>query len=83
MAAQLTLQAPLDVPPAEVTPYLDRLWNGVLEGASGAATFTLGSGSTARTFVALNDGVAGFQATADTLLEITGYAGDLRGLAVI
>ena len=52
-------------------------------GASGAATFTLGSGSTARTFVALNDGVAGFQATADTLLEITGYAGDLRGLAVI
>ncbi|MCX5947736.1 MAG: cellulose binding domain-containing protein, partial [Cyanobacteria bacterium] len=52
-------------------------------GASGAATFTFGSGSTARTFVALNDGVAGFQATADTLLEITGYAGDLRGLAVI
>jgi len=41
MAAQLTLQAPLDVPPAEVSPYLDRLWNGVLEGASGAATFTL------------------------------------------
>ena len=41
MAAQLTLQAPLGVPPAEVTPYLDRLWNGVLEGASGAATFTL------------------------------------------
>jgi hypothetical protein len=52
-------------------------------GASGAATFTFGSGSTARTFVALNDGVAGFQAAADTLLEITGYTGDLRGLAVI
>lgn len=41
MSAQLTLQAPLDVPPAEVTPYLDRLWNGMLEGSSGAATFTL------------------------------------------
>ena len=41
MSAQLTLQAPLDIPPAEVTPYLDRLWNGMLEGSSGAATFTL------------------------------------------
>jgi glucose-6-phosphate dehydrogenase assembly protein OpcA len=41
MSAQLTLQAPLDVPPAEVTPYLDRLWKGMLEGSSGAATFTL------------------------------------------
>jgi hypothetical protein len=33
--------------------------------------------------VALNDGVAGFQAASDALLEITGYGGDLRGLAVI
>jgi glucose-6-phosphate dehydrogenase assembly protein OpcA len=41
MAAQLTLQPPLDIPPAEVTPYLDRLWEGMLEGSSGAATFTL------------------------------------------
>ena len=41
MAAQLTLQPPLDLPPAEVTPYLDRLWKGMLEGSSGAATFTL------------------------------------------
>jgi glucose-6-phosphate dehydrogenase assembly protein OpcA len=41
MSAQLTLQAPLDVPPAEVTPYLDRLWKGMVEGSSGAATFTL------------------------------------------
>ncbi|MEY4746426.1 MAG: hypothetical protein RLZZ442_1018, partial [Cyanobacteriota bacterium] len=38
---------------------------------------------TTRTFVALNDAVAGFQATGDALIEITGYAGDLRGLAVI
>jgi hypothetical protein len=51
--------------------------------ASKAATFTLGSGPTTRTFVALNDGVAGFQAASDGVLEITGYGGDLRGLAVI
>ena len=41
MSAQLTLQAPLSVPPAEVSPYLDRLWNHGLEGSTGAATFTL------------------------------------------
>jgi serralysin len=51
--------------------------------ASKAATFTLGSGPTTRTFVALNNGVAGFQAASDGVLEITGYNGDLRGLAVI
>jgi endoglucanase len=48
-----------------------------------AATFSFGAGPTTRTFVALNDGVAGFQAASDALLEITGYGGDLRGLAVI
>jgi glucose-6-phosphate dehydrogenase assembly protein OpcA len=41
MAAQLTLQAPLELPPAEVTPYLERLWNSALEESRGAATFTL------------------------------------------
>ena len=41
MPAQLTLAAPLDVPPAEVSPYLERLWNQELEGSTGAATFTL------------------------------------------
>jgi glucose-6-phosphate dehydrogenase assembly protein OpcA len=41
MSAQLTLQAPLELPPGEVTPYLDRLWNHGLEGSTGAATFTL------------------------------------------
>ncbi len=51
--------------------------------ANQAATFSFGSGPTTRTFVALNDGVAGFQASTDALLEITGYGGDLRGLAVI
>jgi glucose-6-phosphate dehydrogenase assembly protein OpcA len=41
MAPQLTLQAPLDLPPDEVTPYLQRLWTHELEGSIGAATFTL------------------------------------------
>ena len=41
MAAQLTLQAPLALPPSDVTPYLERLWQGALESSVGAATFTL------------------------------------------
>jgi glucose-6-phosphate dehydrogenase assembly protein OpcA len=41
MSAQLTLQAPLQIPPVEVVPYLQQLWHQGLEGASGAATFTL------------------------------------------
>ena len=41
MAAQLTLQAPLALPPTEVVPHLQQLWSHELEGAKGAATFTL------------------------------------------
>ncbi len=41
MSTQLTLQAPLQIPPVEVGPYLQQLWHQGLEGASGAATFTL------------------------------------------
>jgi glucose-6-phosphate dehydrogenase assembly protein OpcA len=41
MSAQLTLQAPLQIPPVEVVPYLQELWRQGLEGAAGAATFTL------------------------------------------
>jgi glucose-6-phosphate dehydrogenase assembly protein OpcA len=41
MSTQLTLQAPLQIPPVEVGPYLQQLWRQGLEGASGAATFTL------------------------------------------
>ena len=51
--------------------------------ANKAATFTVGSGPSTRTFLALNNATAGFQASGDAVLEITGYAGDLRGLAVI
>lgn len=41
MSTQLTLQAPLAIPPVEVMPYLQQLWHEGLDGASGAATFTL------------------------------------------
>lgn len=46
--------------------------------ASGAATFTLGQ----RTFLAINDGLAGFEATTDTVIEITGYTGKLADLGI-
>jgi Ca2+-binding RTX toxin-like protein len=50
---------------------------------SGAATFTVVSGATTRTFLALNDATAGFLATTDALVEITGYSGSLANLAVV
>jgi Ca2+-binding RTX toxin-like protein len=42
-------------------------------GSSGAATFTYGSGTALRTFIAFNDGSAGFNAITDAVVEITGY----------
>ncbi|WP_204137104.1 calcium-binding protein [Halomicronema sp. CCY15110] len=44
----------------------------------GAATFTFEQ----RTFLALNDAIAGFQAATDGVIEITGFAGDLAHLEV-
>jgi glucose-6-phosphate dehydrogenase assembly protein OpcA len=41
MPAQLTLQSPLEIPPAEVSPYLEQLWKEGLDSSTGAATFTL------------------------------------------
>ncbi len=41
MSAQLTLQAPLVLPPAEVGPYLESLWRTELKTSAGATTFTL------------------------------------------
>jgi glucose-6-phosphate dehydrogenase assembly protein OpcA len=41
MSTQLTLQAPLALPPAEVPSYLERLWSEELGSSPGAATFTL------------------------------------------
>ena len=41
MSTQLTLQAPLALPPDQVPGYLERLWNQELDSPPGAATFTL------------------------------------------
>ncbi|MFO0076733.1 MAG: bluetail domain-containing putative surface protein [Cyanobacteriota bacterium] len=49
----------------------------------GAATFTFGSGSSLRTFLALNDASSGFVASNDAVIEITGYSGSLGALAIL
>jgi Ca2+-binding RTX toxin-like protein len=46
--------------------------------ASSAASFSVG----ARSFLAINDGSAGFQGSMDTLIEITGYSGNLSALTI-
>jgi serralysin len=51
--------------------------------ANQAATFTLGSGASTRTFVALNDRQAGFNSSSDSIIEITGFTGDLNNLSII
>jgi hypothetical protein len=50
--------------------------------ANGAAIFTLERADT-RTFLALNDGNAGFSLYDDIVIEITGYSGDLNSLAIV
>lgn len=47
-----------------------------------AAAFSVGSDTTARTFLALNDNTAGYQAASDALIEITGFSGSLANLAI-
>jgi Ca2+-binding RTX toxin-like protein len=50
----------------------------------GAATFTyLDPTAGLRSFLAVNDGKAGFQALSDSVIEITGYTGNLNLLAVV
>ena len=51
--------------------------------AKGAAVFTYQSKSTTETYLALNDNVAGFQASSDSLIKITGFTGSLANLAII
>jgi Ca2+-binding RTX toxin-like protein len=51
-------------------------------GGIGTAISPLKTGST-RTFLALNDGNAGFSLNNDILIEITGYSGDLNSLAIV
>jgi hypothetical protein len=42
-----------------------------------AASFTFGTGPALRTFMAINDATAGFSATTDAIVEVTGLAGTL------
>jgi Ca2+-binding RTX toxin-like protein len=45
----------------------------------GASTFKFSD----RTFLALNDGTAGFSASNDSIIEITGFTGNLANLAIV
>jgi len=51
--------------------------------AGTAAAFSFGSGTGVRTFLVCNDGLAGFQAASDALIEITGFSGNLSALAIV
>lgn len=51
--------------------------------ANAGAYFTVGEAGAARTFIVLNDGVAGYDAQADTIVEITGVTGDLSALSTV
>jgi hypothetical protein len=51
--------------------------------ARAAATFTFGSAASVRTFVGINDEIAGFNASKDAIIEITGYTGSLATLAIV
>ena len=50
--------------------------------SNAAATFTVGIGNVARTFVAMNDTRSRFQASSDLIIEITGYTGLLSALTI-
>ncbi|MBE9234377.1 hemolysin, partial [Cuspidothrix issatschenkoi LEGE 03284] len=45
--------------------------------ADAAAQFTFGTGNNTRTFVAINDATAGFDAATDAIIEVTGLTGTL------
>jgi hypothetical protein len=49
---------------------------------NGASTFTFSGGSELRTFLAINDATPGFKANFDSVIEITGYAGNLSMLGI-
>ena len=51
--------------------------------ANRAATFSFADTAGPRTFLALNDATAGFSATNDAIVEITGFTGSLTNLALI
>lgn len=51
--------------------------------SNGAATFSYLDGTTTSTFLALNNGTAGYSSTTDAIIEITGYSGALTNLAIV
>jgi Ca2+-binding RTX toxin-like protein len=51
--------------------------------ANGASTFRFNDGLRDRTFLGLNDGRAGFSASTDSIIEITGFSGNLNNLRII
>ena len=51
--------------------------------ANRAATFSFVDGGATRTFVALNNGTAGFSSTTDAIIDITGFSGSLTNLAIV
>jgi hypothetical protein len=51
--------------------------------ANRAATFSFADTAGPRTFLALNDATAGFSATNDAIVEITGFTGSLTNLALV
>jgi Ca2+-binding RTX toxin-like protein len=50
---------------------------------NGASTFRFRDGLIDRTFLGLNDGRAGFSATTDSIIEITGFTGNLNNLSIV
>ncbi|MBW4617368.1 MAG: hypothetical protein KME21_29960 [Desmonostoc vinosum HA7617-LM4] len=50
--------------------------------ANKAATFSVGTGASTRTFLAINNNSNGFNALSDAVIEITGYQGSLTDLAI-
>jgi len=51
--------------------------------ANRAATFSFADTAGPRTFLAMNDATAGFSATNDAIVEITGFTGSLAKLALV
>ena len=50
---------------------------------NGASTFRFRDGLIDRTFLALNNSSAGFSASTDSLMEITGFTGNLNNLSIV
>lgn len=51
--------------------------------SNGASTFRFRDGLIDRTFLAINDNRAGFTASTDSIIEITGFRGNLNNLSLI